>query len=228
MDIKILLQRIQKSGVSLRIRFRHFRYPGTQRYWERRYAAGGRSGAGSLGKVAQFKAGFLNDFVARQQIHSIVELGCGDGDQLALSHYRAYTGLDIAPTAVEICRKRFATDTSMRFVLYEPLQFDPDRFRAALALSLEVIFHLTEEPIYQLYLQHLFALSNRWVIVFASNTADISGGIFPHFRTRIWLPDVPEGWVLREEHPCLFQEIIPSSFFVFEKILPLASAKSND
>ena len=223
MNIRSILQRIISTANPF-ILLRQLRYPGTQRYWERRYASGGRSGAGSLGEIAQFKSGFLNDFVVRHQIRAVVELGCGDGDQLALSQYPDYIGLDIAPTAVAICQKRYAADPTKRFIIYHPARFDPEAYQSELALSLEVIFHLTENDLYQLYMQHLFALGSRWVVIFASNIEDQSGGIFPHFRTRVWLPDVPEGWILREQLICPFQEIIPSSFFVFEKILPRASA----
>ena len=65
-------------------------------------------------------AGFLNDFVVRHQIRAVVELGCGDGDQLALSQYPDYIGLDIAPTAVAICQKRYAADPTKRFIIYHP------------------------------------------------------------------------------------------------------------
>lgn len=196
---------------------RRLRYPGSRDYWEKRYASGGRSGAGSLGDVARFKAGFLNTFVRRQGIRSVVELGCGDGDQLALAEYPVYRGLDIAPTAVALCRERFAGDQSKRFEVYDYERFMPEAHAAELAVSLEVIFHLTEEHVYRAYMQHLFALGRRWVVVFASNQKDTTGGIYPHFRLREWVPDVPEGWVLRERQACPFQEGIVSDFWVFEK-----------
>ena len=36
-------------------------FPGSEKYWEKRYIAGGNSGAGSYGKLAEFKAEVLND-----------------------------------------------------------------------------------------------------------------------------------------------------------------------
>src|SRR5438270_10704846 len=56
-------------------------------YWNRRYVAGGTSGAGSYGRLARFKADVLNAFVAESGIASVIEFGCGDGAQLALSNY---------------------------------------------------------------------------------------------------------------------------------------------
>jgi hypothetical protein len=53
-------------------------------YWEARYRAGGHSGAGSRGRLAAFKADFLNALIRDNAIASAIEFGCGDGGQLAL------------------------------------------------------------------------------------------------------------------------------------------------
>jgi hypothetical protein len=51
-------------------------------YWENRYAAGGNSGDGSYGRLAVFKAEFINKFIDEVNINSATEMGCGDGHQL--------------------------------------------------------------------------------------------------------------------------------------------------
>lgn len=56
-------------------------------YWEQRYRQAGNSGAGSYGRLAEFKAEVLNEFVARHSIGSVVEFGSGDGNQLTLAKY---------------------------------------------------------------------------------------------------------------------------------------------
>ncbi|HFK5799472.1 TPA: hypothetical protein ACG0L7_003353 [Enterobacter hormaechei subsp. oharae] len=55
--------------------FRH-----SAQYWDDRYRLAGNSGAGSYGRLADFKANVLNDFVAREKIGSVAEFGCGDGN----------------------------------------------------------------------------------------------------------------------------------------------------
>ena len=79
----------------------------TRAYWERRYADGQDSGYGSRDQLARFKASFLNAFVARNGIRSVIEFGCGDGTQLSLADYPSYLGLDVSPTAVRLCASRF-------------------------------------------------------------------------------------------------------------------------
>ena len=196
---------------------RRARYPGGLEYWEKRYADGGCSGSGSTGPLAAYKADWLNNFVRQKVVHSVAELGCGDGQQLQLAHYPDYLGLDVAPSAIRRCQALFAGDSAKRFAVYDPFDFDPASAAADLVLSLEVIFHLTEEAVYQQYMQHLFGLARHWVVVFSSNEADHTGGQFPHFRPRHFTSDVPQGWILEEHVPNPHRDISISDFFVFKR-----------
>jgi SAM-dependent methyltransferase len=99
------------------VTLRHGRFTGSVDYWERRYQKGGTSGAGSYNHLAEFKAKFLNDFVAEHHVASVIELGCGDGAQLRLARYPAYVGVDVSVRAVEICRAAFENDATKTFVL---------------------------------------------------------------------------------------------------------------
>jgi len=200
------------------VALRRLRYPGSRAYWERRYARGGDSGAGSSGRLAVYKAETVNRFVKEHSVQSVIEFGCGDGQQLLLADYPNYTGLDISKTAVERCRALFANDASKRFEIYQPETFNPADFQADVALSLEVIFHLTEDDVYQKHLQHLFASARRWAVVFSSDEADATGGVFPHFKPRRFTPGVPHGWVLRERLENPHRDLSVSDFFFFEKL----------
>lgn len=158
------------------------------KYWSERYAAGGTSGAGSYGNLAAFKAHFLNAFVSANRVKSVVELGCGDGHQLALARYPDYTGFDVAPEAVLSCRARFAGDATKRFFPTDELNADTlPHYRADLALSLDVLFHLVEEEVYQEYLRRLFHLASRYVVIYAPHASFSTG---PHVLARPFLRDV--------------------------------------
>jgi SAM-dependent methyltransferase len=89
---------------------------GSRDYWESRYRLGMTSGAGSMGELARFKARVLNDFVREHSVESVIELGCGDGLQLALADYPRYVGVDVSRTAIELCRQRFAGDATKTFL----------------------------------------------------------------------------------------------------------------
>lgn len=148
-----------------------FTFPGSKQYWESRYAAGDTSGQGSYGDLAKFKAEVLNNFVHRNNIKSVVEFGCGDGAQLALAEYPQYLGLDISKAAINLCSNRFSEDETKCFTLYLPEKFHENiqQYEADLAISLDVIYHLVEEAVFNTYMHHLFISAKRYVIIYSSN-----------------------------------------------------------
>ncbi|MEL6234896.1 MAG: class I SAM-dependent methyltransferase [Pseudomonadota bacterium] len=141
------------------------RFRSSQQYWERRYADGGNSGEGSYGRLAAFKAEILNGFVARHTIDSVLEFGCGDGNQLSLATYPDYTGVDVAPTAVAACTARFRGDPTKRFVTLAAY----DGRKAALTLSLDVVYHLVEDAAFEAHMAALFDGATRFAVIYASN-----------------------------------------------------------
>lgn len=203
MGLREALERSASSrpaGVVRRLRFR-----GSGRYWEQRYAQGGTSGAGSYGAPAQWKASVVNRWVAELGVTSVVDLGCGDGNQLALAEYPRYLGLDRSATAIRRCIARFRDDPTKSFLRYEPEELsDPAGWlRADLALSMEVIFHLVEDPVFEDYMRRLFTSGERYVLI-CSNDA-VGGEVAPHMRYReftAWVrAHCPEWELLRREDP---------------------------
>lgn len=206
-------------------------FGGSAPYWERRYAAGGTSGTGSYGKSAQIKAAYVNQVVATHAVSSIVELGCGDGNQLSMLHTPRYLGLDVSPTAISLCAERFSDDPTKSFLWYDPAHFF-DRagiLAADLALSQEVIFHLVEDEIYERYMKHLFALGNRYVLICSS---DLDLRLGNHERHRTFTPWVarhcPE-WTLIDHvpsphpHEAGTGEGMLAQFFVYERHAPTSA-----
>jgi hypothetical protein len=138
-----------------------------QDYWDERYDAGFSSGAGSYGDLAAFKADIINGFIRAQGIHTIMEFGCGDGNQLKLMHYEKYLGLDIAYSAVQKCRMMYARDHSKSFICYHPQGFVNNRFiRADLVVCLDVLYHILPEDDYLKTLDDIFSSADRFVILY--------------------------------------------------------------
>jgi hypothetical protein len=127
--------------------------------------------------------------------------------------------LDIAPAAVDRCLKLFEGDPAKKFALYDPVSFHPESVRAEVGLSMEVIFHLTEDDLYEQYLRHLFAAATRFVVIFSSDEAGLSGGRFPHFKSRHFTSDIP--WLAPDWHYTRLiqnphRDISISDFHIFE------------
>lgn len=197
-------------------------FPGSVGYWESRYQGGRTSGAGSYGDVARFKAEVLNDFVRANSVMDVIEFGCGDGHQLSLAEYPRYKGLDVSSTALRLCSERFRDDPTKSFYLYDPRHTIDNAgiLRADLALSLDVIYHLVEDEIYESYLDQLFAAGTRYVIVFSSNHEDQS--LAAHVRSRAFVETVEArfgtDWTLERkiENPHRGPESF-ADFYVFER-----------
>lgn len=195
----------------------------SDQYWEDRYRAGGTSGSGSYGRLAEFKADFLNNFVKTKNIYSVVELGCGDGAQLALANYPHYIGFDVSKTSIEICRKRFSDAQNYEFHLLDSSRFN-NLAPVDLAISLDVIFHLVEDQIFDNYMRNLFSLTKSYVVIYADNRERSCSS--PHERSRMfttWIEKNAADWelteVVRNRYPKNLSDpenTSQSDFFVFK------------
>lgn len=155
-------------------------------YWESRYRSGGDSGAGSYNRLARFKADFLNKFVKENKIASVIEFGSGDGAQLQLSDYPSYTGVDVSRSVIAKTRAMFQDHPHIAFL--HASEYRPD-IRAELSLSLDVIYHLVEDDVFQTYMEQLFDAATRYVVIYSSD--DDRGFVAPHVRHRkftAWIP----------------------------------------
>jgi methyltransferase family protein len=161
---------------------RRLGFRGSFSYWEDRYRQGGTSGSGSFGRLAEFKAGVVNGFVEKSGSQTVIEFGCGDGAQLALGRYPRYIGIDVAEGSISACRNRFAGDKTKSFYLAG--QIPPDLGDFDLVLSLDVIYHLVEDEVFDAYMRSLFVHAGRFIAIYSSNKIDPSDA--PHVRHRLF------------------------------------------
>ena len=165
-------------------------------YWADRYESGGNSGPGSYGGLAEFKASVLNEFVRSKGIASVIEFGSGDGNQLNLAEYPCYAGYDVSSVAVETCKKIFKSDATKEFFLVS----EYDGRKADLTMSLDVIFHLTEDSVFEEYMHRLFEAASRFVIIYSSNQDEPIEPVSTHVRHRrftTWVEQhISPQWVL--------------------------------
>ncbi|MFT4672061.1 MAG: hypothetical protein ACI9LY_002934 [Arenicella sp.] len=169
-------------------------------YWDSRYLNGGTSGAGSYAHLAEFKANVLNLFVADKKVETVIEFGFGDGNQLTLADYPDYIGYDVSQKAVEVCGERFMCDINKSFRLVSEWQGET----AELVLSLDVIYHLIEDFVFEKYMNDLFAASSKYVVIYASNSDDNKDNQAMHVRHREftrWVAEKAPEWSLQEQMP---------------------------
>ena len=172
----------------------------SENYWVERYNSGRNSGAGSYDDLAEFKAEILNDFVRSKEICSVIEYGCGDGNQLKLAEYPSYVGFDVAPKAIDMCKEAFAHDDTKLFKAMDSYNDES----ADLTLSLDVIYHLVEDNVFSSYMNRLFSSSNKFVIIYSSDTDVNPENTAAHVRHRNFskwiIENLPE-WKLYKHIP---------------------------
>jgi SAM-dependent methyltransferase len=189
------------------------RFESSQAYWERRYAAGDTSGAGSHGSLASFKAGVINRLVIDRGMASVIEFGCGDGEQLSLASYPRYLGFDVSQTAIDKCRERFSGDPSKHFRLLKDYAGET----AELVLSLDVIYHLVEDDVFAKHMSLLFGAAERMVIIYSTDSDSNSWFSGAHVRNRrfsTWVGENATTWKLTQTRPGF-----GAAFYVYEHIL---------
>lgn len=180
---------------------KHEPFVNSTTYWKNRYERGGNSGSGSYNLLARFKADTINHFVRTHNIKSVIEFGCGDGNQLLLSVYPKYIGIDVSPEALDQCRKLFKDDKSKEFI---PLA-NHDNRTADLSISLDVIYHLVEDDIFLTHMMNIFSSANSFVCIYSSNHISSSGDNHPahvrHRRFTDWIAEHQPSWKLIEMIP---------------------------
>ena len=159
---------------------------------------GGSSGSGSYGVEAEAKAAYLNEFVSDHGVHSVIELGCGDGNQLRLTKYPSYLGFDVSQTAVARCKELFAGDGAKDFLLLDEYEGQT----ADLVMSLDVVYHLIEDQVFQDHMRLLFSAARRFVVIYSSN--EDQPGVATHVVHREftrWVEQNATNWRLAAEPP---------------------------
>lgn len=191
-------------------------------YWENRYKNSGNSGAGSYGRLAEFKADVINSFITENQIKTVIEFGCGDGNQLSLLKIPFYIGYDVSISVIAKLQEKFNADMNK---LFYHISNYYKKEKPDLTLSLDVIYHLIEDDVYNDYMEKLFDTSNKYVIIYSCNRNDLVND--SHIKYRVFL-----SWVLNNRPEFKLIKIIEnkypydkadpnntswSDFYIFEK-----------
>jgi hypothetical protein len=180
------------------------------RYWDRRYRGGGTSGVGSEDEAAQLKTAYINDLIKTHGVRSIVDWGFGDGIVAAGFEVTEYTGLEISLVALRVAREAIEYRPRWSWILYDG--YYPPPIHGDLALSLDVIFHLVEDAMYERHMANVFASAP--LVCIASSNRDEEGA--PHVRHRRFTNDLPRGWDVVEKPPAAQEGDI--GMWVFEQI----------
>jgi cyclopropane fatty-acyl-phospholipid synthase-like methyltransferase len=158
--------------------------------------------------------------VKNNGVKSVIDFGCGDGDQLSLFDFPSYVGLDVSESAIKLCMNRFKEDGTKSFFLYDLECFKDNSgiFRADLTLSLDVIYHLIEDNIFELYMEHLFSSSDKFVIIYSDDVNTNQRRHEKHRQFTKWIEINLSSWELINKIENRFSHESCASFFVYKRI----------
>lgn len=156
-------------------------------YWDARYRE--RASQVDVGE-RRYKARYVNQMLSQHEIGSVIDWGCGNGDQLAHiplgeTHY---VGTDISMEAIRQSRERFPG----RYFIHRPKLRLTEKAEAG--LSLEVIPHQVTEIALVSHLDDLFGRASRLVVIFSTNmdTEQLAIHVRHHWFTPIVAIRYPE------------------------------------
>ncbi|MDM5146780.1 class I SAM-dependent methyltransferase [Candidatus Persebacteraceae bacterium Df01] len=108
----------------------------------------------------------LNTLLAQYNITDIIDFGCGDGNQISmLRGIDSYLGIDVSAEAIKLCQQWCKNIANPRWMLLSDYRSET----AEAALSLDVIYHLVEESIYEQHLHLLFGAAQQLVVIYGED-----------------------------------------------------------
>lgn len=161
-----------------------------------------------MGKLAQFKANVINEFNEKIDVSTYIEIGCGDGSQIERYEIGEYVGLEVSQAALDSCIEKHGEDPGKSFFLYHPKYFvDHHRvFQCDVSMSLDIIYHLVEDELFERHMTHLFQCASQYVIIYSSNMkhqeyeeSESCASHVKHRKFTEWIDEHAKEWELYEK-----------------------------
>ena len=143
---------------------------------------------------------------------------------MSLANYKNYIGFDVSQTAINICKNKFYNDSNKTFIHLTDNIINYKK--ADLSISLDVIFHLLENNVFESYMNNLFNSSNKYVIIYSSNYDKKRYKIVRHRKFTDWIDQyLSSSWKIKEYIPNKYPRGSKFSgttsycnFYIYEKI----------
>jgi cyclopropane fatty-acyl-phospholipid synthase-like methyltransferase len=215
--ISIYLRNSLFSKIIYFLLYKFKSFESSSSYWENRYQKNGNSGSGSYNESANFKAKVINDFIKNYNIEYVEEFGCGDGNQLTYAMYPNYIGYDVSDNILIKTKSKFQNDTTKQF--FNLKEYSKLNSNFELALSLDVIYHLVEDYVFESHMKLLFS-GFKYVVIFSTNYDDkfYIGGHVKNRKFTNWIDSNINNYELIKKVKNK-DNLSKVHFFIYRKIL---------
>lgn len=142
-----------------------FRFKSSKDYWEKWHKKNLKLQDFEINSQLENKIKYLNSWIDQYNIDSIIDFGCGTSPYIENLKCKNYLGVDVSETAIKVCQNKFKNDPSKRFNLMNKRIEE----KSIMTVSLDVVYYLVEDNVFNQYMLNLFNSSNRFVIIYSTN-----------------------------------------------------------
>lgn len=156
-------------------------------FWNKRYAEGGISGRGSIGKYRNWKWGKIKEMIP--DLRDVLDVGCGDlkfwkhpiAREFVKRKGFTYLGIDSSDFIIDK-NKVFAP--KFDFVC-APSHLDLGE-KAQVVFALDLLFHIMDDGNFEETLEQLCKASNQWIVIYSWQKNpfpdSVTDGVSQYFR----------------------------------------------
>jgi SAM-dependent methyltransferase len=149
----------------------------TEGAWGKDVAGKGTSGTGSTLEITREYRAYVEDFMRKHSVKSVVDAGCGDwsfSSAIDWGH-ASYLGIDIASDVIAVVRSKHETDK----IKFQVGDITDELPAAELLISKDVLQHLSNTRVQKFIRNNLRKGKYKWVILTndrGSENRDIASG----------------------------------------------------
>jgi hypothetical protein len=138
-------------------------------FWNKKYAAGGRSGRGSIGIYRNWKWNKIKAMIGLD-FNSLIDVGCGDltffnhpsGKRVLKQRIFHYQGIDVSDEIIEVNKIRYP---DLKFAC-QSAHIPIAGLSAQVVFCLDLLFHLMNDEEFKAALENCCRYTNQFLVIY--------------------------------------------------------------
>lgn len=181
-------------------------------YWKNRYSKNGNSGLGSRNNLLKYKVDFINDFIEKESINSILDFGHGDLEVASKIDVKDYVGIDIFEPKDNFGLNLICTD----FDKYD----GPSK---ECVICLDVLYHILEheQDYMKRTLDMMIKKADKFLLIYAQDSRDkkFDNIYVGHLYNSKWIQYMD----VQNTFECVYEQDSPevgstAKFFIYKRV----------